>query len=82
MVTHCYSDGFFEPSNPIYTERQSPDASFAFSYEARIDFCFNQTLHGVCDVGWSDEDAAVACRYSHGEGICESIKNTLHMVLG
>ena len=74
VVTHCYSDGYFELSNSIYTEGRSPDASIAFSVEARIDYCFNQTLHGVCDVGWSDEDAAVACQYLYGEGVCKSKK--------
>ena len=72
VVTSCSFDGYFELSNSIYMEGRSPGASFAFSVEGRIDYCYNQTLHGVCDVGWTDEDAAVACRYSYGEGLCKS----------
>ena len=71
VVTSCYGDGDFELSNYMYMEGQ--DSSFVYSFEARVDYCFNQTLHGVCDVGWSNEDAAVACR-RNGEGYCESTK--------
>ena len=75
VVTRCYSGGNnFQLSNSVYTEGQSPDASYAFSVEARVDYCYNETLYGVCDVGWSDEDAAVACRYFYGSRVCKSTK--------
>lgn len=27
-----------------------------------MDYCYNDTLVGICDVGWTEEDAVVACR--------------------
>ena len=71
MVTSCYNDGNFELSNFMYMD--SRDTGYVYSFEARVDYCYNETLHGVCDVGWTDEDAVVAC----GEGYCKSIKRLI-----
>ena len=29
--------------------------------EERVEVCYNQTYHPVCDDGWTDNDAAVVC---------------------
>lgn len=67
VVTSCFADGYIELSN-IMEDR---DTDYDFSFVARVDYCYNETLRGVCDVGWNDEDAAVACR-RRGEGLCKS----------
>ena len=64
-LTRCYSSGSIQLSDFMYEERD-----YGFSFVARVDYCYNETLQGVCDVGWTDEDAAVVCREYYG-GYCK-----------
>jgi hypothetical protein len=41
---------------------------YGFSFVARVDYCDNEILRGICDAGWTDEDAEVVCREYYGEG--------------
>ena len=34
-----------------------------FFYGGRVDVCYNDVYHPVCDVGWDDMEAAVICNY-------------------
>ena len=42
-------------------------SEYVDSFVARVDYCYNGTLRGICDIGWDDEDAAVACRRNGGQ---------------
>ena len=64
----CYASGFVQLSDNMYDE----ESDYGYSVTARVDYCYNETLRGVCDVGWTDEDAAVVCRESNGEGFCKN----------
>ena len=66
-MTPCYNDGDIELRNFM----EDRDTDYDFSFIARVDYCYNMTLQGICDVGWTDEDAAVVCQYFYGEGYCE-----------
>ena len=62
----CYTDGDIELSNSIF---DYDDTAFSvYSFIARVDYCYNGTLSGICDAGWSEEDAVVACR-RYGDGL-------------
>ena len=66
VITPCYSSGYIQLSQYNYEQTE-----YGFSFMARVDYCYNKTVRGVCDVGWTDEDAAVACREYNGEGYCK-----------
>ena len=68
-MRECFNNGDIEFSNYIY---DGETEEFVYSFEARVDYCLNRTLGAVCDVGWSDEDAVVACR-RNGQNLCESM---------
>ena len=59
VMTSCFTDGDIELQNFVY---EGQTREIAYSFTARVDYCYNGTLQGICDVGWSDNDAAVACR--------------------
>ena len=63
VQTPCYASGFVQLS-----DNMSQQSEYGFSFTARVDYCYNETLRGVCDVGWTAEDAAVVCREYNGEG--------------
>lgn len=66
VITPCYASGYIQLSDYDYEQTE-----YGSSFTARVDYCYNETLRGVCDVGWTDEDAAVACREYNGEGYCK-----------
>ena len=33
-----------------------------FYYQGRVEVCINETFGAICDVGWDELDAQVACR--------------------
>lgn len=59
VQTTCYSNEEFQ-LRWLSSEYNHPD--YAYSAVLRVDYCYNNTLQGVCDVGWTEEDAAIACR--------------------
>ena len=66
ITTTCNTDGDIELSNAIF---DYDDTAFSvYSFIARVDYCYNGTLSGICDAGWSEEDAVVACR-RYGNGL-------------
>ena len=67
VVARCYSENSVQLSNYMYDY----SSDYSFSFVARVDICYNETLQGVCDVGWTDEDAEVVCREFMGEGYCK-----------
>ena len=67
VVTICYNDGDIELSTFTYDYYT---ADFVYSFIARVDYCYNRTLSGICDAGWSEEDAVVACR-RYGDRLCK-----------
>ena len=67
VVTICDNDGDIELSTFPY-DHDATD--FVYSIIARVDYCYNRTLRGICDAGWSEEDAVVACR-RYGDRLCK-----------
>ena len=70
VVTMCYNDGDIELSTFTYHDDTT---DFVYSFIARVDYCYNRTLGGICDAGWSEEDAVVACR-RNGNGLCKACR--------
>ena len=68
MVTTCHNDGDIELSTLTYEDETT---DFVYSFIARVDYCYNGTLRGICDAGWSEEDAVVACR-RNGDRLCKA----------
>ena len=75
VLTNCYPSGSIQFSNFMYE-----DTEYGFSFVARVDYCYNETLQGVCDVGWTEEDAAVACREYYGNGYRKHNQCTIQVV--
>lgn len=66
-MTQCYNEDYVELTNIM----DDQDTDYVFSFIARVDYCYNMTLQGICDVGWTEEDAAVVCRSYYGQQYCE-----------
>jgi len=69
VVTQCFSEG----SIGVYDTQYESTSDFTDLYTARVDYCYNETFGGICDIGWDDADAEVVCRYIYGEGYCKYI---------
>ena len=70
VITTCYNEDDIQLSTFTY---DYDTTDFVYSFIARVDYCYNGTLSGICDAGWSEEDAVVACR-RYGDGICKACK--------
>ena len=54
-TSSCY-EGEVRLENSTYTYYNGTS-----SYGGRVEVCYNDTFYPVCDEGWTDSDAAVAC---------------------
>ena len=54
-TTVCYN-GEIRLGNSTYTYIDGSSV-----YGGRVEVCYNETYHPVCDEGWTDSDAAAVC---------------------
>ena len=66
----CY-DGQLRLGNATY--RYTSDGNFY--YQGRVEVCINGTFGAICDVGWDQLDAQVACRQFGYNGKHRCISN-------
>ena len=61
-----------------------PGSAIESSYTAQLAFCVNGTTYGICQSGFDDEDAIVACRsfmqFTAGLTISRMFPNGLRLI--
>jgi len=58
MSTQSCNDGQLRLGNGSYGSTPAG----AIYHEGRVEVCINETFGAICDVGWDQLDAQVACR--------------------